>query len=122
MCSMRTALLGLAVAGVMLAGCGEQTVSAGHNRPATARYTEDQVIHALGLHWTDGRLSAEDDAQECVASAVFTRAADMEPYIQAGDAVATNPSGTAGVKVGTYEGTDEQTCFDRFQKQLRKLR
>jgi hypothetical protein len=120
----------LLVAVLLLAGCGgdESTSSGGgsssggHNRPKSAKYTQDEVIEALGLHWTDDHVDAEDDTQECVASVVFTRAEDMKPYVEAGDPVATNPSGEVGVKVGSYEGVDQQVCFDRFQQALKKPR
>lgn len=105
---------------VSLAACDSSNTSTGHNRPERAAYTERQVARVLGLH-RDG-VAWEDDKQQCEAAVIFTNSDAMEVYIAAGDPVATNPSGTVGAKVISYEGVDPQMCFDRFQTALKRLR
>jgi hypothetical protein len=56
-----------------------------------------------------------------VASVVLFGRDQIATYADAGDPVATNPAGTVGVKVGTYQGVDPAMCFDRFAGKLKTL-
>lgn len=115
-------LVALIATAALLSACGSTstTSSSGHNRPEPAKYTQAQVYQALGVTEDAQGLSADDGA--CVASVVMTTPAEIKTYAGAGDPVATNPTGTVGVKVGTFQGVDSATCFDRFTGALKTLR
>lgn len=104
-----------------LCGCGGSSDSNGYNRPSAPKHSEEEIAAALGVHRDESGIAWEDNAQECVASVIMTTPDQVKLYADAGDPVATNPSGTVGVKVGTYQGVDARMCFDRFQTALKKL-
>ena len=93
----------------------------GYNAPPAGKYSEAEVAAALGLQPSEAGISWEDGAQQCIASKVLMGRKQIKVYADAGDTVATNASGTVGVKVGTYQGVDKRMCFDRFQAALEKL-
>jgi hypothetical protein len=93
----------------------------GYNRPERAKYTEEQVAAALGLKRNEVG-DWDDPREQCSAPVIFTAPDQMRIYIDAGDAVTTNPSGQVGAKVVPYQGVDAQMCFDRFQAALKSLR
>lgn len=114
-------ILALLALATLVGACGgeRQSTAKGHNRPEPAKYTQEQVYSALGVTAKDESISADDG--ECVASVVMLTPAEIKTYADAGDPVATNPSGTVGVKVGTYQGVDPAMCFDRFTGMLETL-
>ena len=89
--------------------------------PAASKYSQEQVAAALGLARSEYGSSWQDGAQQCLASVIMLDRKTIKLYADAGDAVATNPSGTVGVKVGAYAGVDKRMCFDRFEAALAKL-
>ena len=93
----------------------------GHNRPAAPAYSQEDVGAALGLTRSPHGIAWQDGAEQCVASVILRTRKDIKRYADAGDAVATNPAGTVGVKVGAYQGVHKRMCFDRFQAALEKL-
>lgn len=109
----------MAAASVGASGAAQ---GAGYNKPAAAKYTQEQVAAALGLHRPEPGLSSwQDHSQQCVASVILLDRKQIKLYANAGDTVVTNPSGTVGVKVGAYAGVDKRMCFDRFEAALAKL-
>ncbi|HEU0097747.1 MAG TPA: hypothetical protein VFQ67_03135 [Allosphingosinicella sp.] len=110
----------LIAAASLLASGGAQ--GSGFNRPPAAAYSQEEIAAALGLHRSEGSISWQDADQQCVASVIMTDRKTIKIYSDAGDPVATNPSGTVGVKVGAYAGVDKRMCFDRFAEALKKLR
>lgn len=108
--------------GVMASSAASgEAQGAGYNRPGAPKYSAEQVAAALGLRRSESGSSWQDGAQECVAAVILLTRKDIKVYADAGDAVATNPSGTVGVKVIAYAGVDKRMCFDRFEAGLKRL-
>lgn len=117
---MRRALgAAAAAAAASLAAAGAQ--GAGYNKPAAPKYSEEDVAAALGLRRPEPGMSWQDEARECVAAVILLDRKTIKLYAEAGDTVATDPSGSVGVKVVAYAGVDKRMCFERFEAALRKL-
>jgi uncharacterized protein (DUF924 family) len=110
----------IAAAGVAALFATGPAQAGGYNKPAAAKYSAEQVAATLGLHRSESGMW-QDEAQQCVASVILLTRKDIKIYADAGDAVATNPARTVGVKVGAFAGADKRMCFDRFEAALKKL-
>ena len=98
-------------------------------RNSTATYTKQDVIDALDLQvdedydGTPDRPAQEGDLGmvtpdgECDVSVVLNSKQEVELYAGAGDAVATNPAGNAGVKF-----SDEPGCGEQLAEGLKSLK
>ena len=127
--SMMRRLALTSVALVVLAGCGggdaepaseapvatdEQTTEA----EAPTVYDESQIGKHLGLLEDDQGLFYQTDEVDCSIAVIMTSASMVDMYVEAGDAVATNPEGTAGVKIVTPETA---TCLTVLNAALADL-
>jgi hypothetical protein len=110
------------VAGTLASGCGGGGSGGGYNRPDAQSFTDDQIAAALGVSREADESGVTDSDGECDVDVYLHNADEIALYADAGDPVATNPSGTVGVKVGFFQGVDERMCFDRFQGKLKALR
>jgi hypothetical protein len=90
---------------VAMVGCGGG---------AARVYDQSQVIDAAGLIGS-GPWHTQGG---CEVAVVLTNKAQVKLYKDAGDAVATNPTETAGVKV---VGTKKATCLRELEKRLEFL-
>ena len=112
-----------ALAAFLLAGCGaaaptadpvaEPTVTAA--RPVA--YDEADVVDHLGLTENPSGLSWtwSSASGSCEVAVVLTTANAVALYADAGDIVATNSDGTAGVKI---TGDRKSTCRDEMDEAL----
>ena len=116
----------LVAATLTVSACGSgssgSSDSEGFNRPDAQAYTDDQIAQALGVSREEDENGVTDSDGECVVSVYLHNKDEIKTYADAGDPVATNPTGTVGVKVGEYQGVDPQMCFDRFQGKLKALK
>jgi hypothetical protein len=89
--------------------------------PISSRvWNESEVLKLAGIETKDNGLTYQLVAHPgCTAAVVMTTANGVETYRSAGDTVATNPDGTAGVKVTAAE---TQTCQRRFTDALEAVR
>jgi hypothetical protein len=112
------ALIGLLI---VMSGCGSErggtSGSTQAPKPISDRvWDESQVLRLAGIETNDDGISYRLTAHpECTAAVVMVSANSVETYRSAGDTVATNPDGTAGVKVTAAE---LQTCLQRFTEAL----
>lgn len=101
------------VALVLVTGCGgseasgdEASKPAAREKPAApTRFDASEIANYL--HLKNDTYTAPN-GQQCDVAVVLTSADEVEMYADAGDAVAMNPSGTAGVKVVDPESA---TCL-----------
>jgi hypothetical protein len=100
----------LVLAAVCLAGCG--TTSTASN---TEPWTEQQVTEAAGLTSDSDGLSWQTPTG-CSVAVIMKSQAEVDTYTSAGDSVATNPDGTAGVK---FDG--DPACGRELTAALSKL-
>lgn len=124
----KTRLLLVLAAVVMVAsGCsGTITIDFGSPSGSTERsetqvWNESEVVDAVGLRKNDrgsGWTFSADSGRFCDVAVVMTNKSQVDLYVNAGDVVATNPSGTAGVKIVDAES---RSCLDTAEKRLRDL-
>lgn len=124
-----------------LSGCGDDSENGAAGNPAsessdsgqvqnaTAEYTADDVIQALDLQadedsdGTPDRAAQESDLSfvtpdgQCDIAVIMVNKQQVETYASAGDSVATNPAGNAGVKFSDAPG-----CGDKLAEGLKKLK
>jgi hypothetical protein len=106
-----------------VAGCGggEKAATSPPASAASPRvWDESQVLRLAGIEAVDDGLSYRLKAHpDCTAAVVMTTAAGVRTHASAGDTVATNPDGSAGVKVVAAEAA---TCLRLFTVALRAVR
>ncbi len=79
------------------------------------RHFHEDIIAHLGLD-SNGYLKVPGSSITCEASVIMPNMTTVELYADAGDLVATNPNGTAGVKVSSNGG--ERECLEFFTEAL----
>ncbi len=134
---MRTRYALLLIPCLLLSACGGSKESASGGavplpKEQASSFTAQQVVDALKLTDdpnSDNEPTAEDPAAglwdaggQCTVAVVLTSPSDIDTYASAGDPVASNPSRTAGVKIGTYAGADVEQCHTLFTKRLATLK
>lgn len=101
------------VAAMALTSCG------GGDGASARVWDESEVLRLAGIESVDGgavyRLKS---APDCQAAVVMTNKGTVDLYADAGDTVAKNPTGTAGVKVTSAE---EATCAAAFTEALQAV-
>lgn len=108
-----------------VAGCGggdkAATSTAAPRAAASVRvWDESQVLRLAGIEAVDNEISYRLRAHPaCTAAVVMVTAGQVQTYAGAGDTVATNPDGSAGVKVTAAE---RATCLRLFTEALRAMR
>jgi len=110
-------LLAAAVAGC---GGGEKAATSPPASAASPRvWDESQVLRLAGIEPVDDGLSYRLKAHpDCTAAVIMVTAGQVQTYSGAGDTVATNPDGSAGVKVTAAEAA---TCLRLFTVALRAV-
>jgi hypothetical protein len=103
---MKKLLGGLLLSGaVAIAGCGGSDATSQPGPGGTVRnvnpWTEQQVMTAAHLTPEDGGVSWTTSTG-CTVSVIMVSRNEVATYADAGDPVATNSDGTAGVK---FDGT-----------------
>lgn len=84
-------------------------------------WNESEVVDALNLSQGSmgvGFSFVSKDGVECNVAAVLTTKTAVELYRKAGDVVASNPSGAAGVKIVTKES---RHCLESAEAALSSL-
>ena len=79
------------------------------------RHFQEDISAHLGLD-SNGYVKVPGSSTTCEASVIMPNKTTVEVYADAGDLVATNPNGTAGVKVGSTGG--ERECLKFFTEAL----
>lgn len=115
---VRSITLPAALAGVvLLAACGGSEAnndSASEDSAQRAAVHDESDVRAhIGLD--ESGFVTTPEGVECEAAVVMTNGNQVSMYADAGDVVATNPDGTAGVKVIAAE---QATCLDFFTEAL----
>ena len=125
---MRRALIAtVSITTFLLAGCGgdeesetaepaETTTSEEVPEVSTVHNASDIAAH-IGVELTDTEDATwtTADGAECDLPIFLTTAQEVDLYAGAGDTVATNPAGTAGVKI---VGGEQATCLDELTEAL----
>lgn len=115
---MKAALL-VGLFSIALAGCGNDDV-----KPAATAgkvWNESEIAEAVGIKAREngvGKYFVTAEGVECDAPAVMKTAQAVQMYKKAGDAVATNPEETAGVKIVARE---QRACLEEASRLLEKL-
>ncbi len=104
---------------MVLAGCGNDDTEP----VATAGkvWNESEVVEAVGIKVREngiGKYFVTAEGVECDTPAVMKTAQAVQMYKKAGDAVATNPEETAGVKIVAGE---QRACLEEASRLLEKL-
>lgn len=105
----KKSLLALTAITVMLGtacGGGEETAPVGE----PVIYDASQIVEAIGLD--EDNYVETPEGVRCEAAAILTSPEMVAMYADAGDTVATNPDGTAGVKNVSSETATCQTFFE----------
>ena len=92
------ATLAAALVALALGGCG----SSGSSEPVSSgrAWTIGQFLRLTGFHrGKDGLSYTLPSHPECVARILLRSSAEVDTYKNAGDVIATNPDGSAGVRV-----------------------
>ena len=116
---MRLLLTGLALVLLLLAGgCGSDSGGSG--------FTNDDVSNALGISSDANEMVYTlPSGKECTVINVFTESEEVisaQASAEAVDyAVATNPSGDAGVEFGESSGVSPDECVAPAKADLKKL-
>ena len=113
----------LLVLAVAVAGCGSGNDSGSSETstaaPVVRSWDESQVLRLAGIEKAANRISYRLAAHpSCTAAVVMVTAGQVQTYASAGDSVATNPDGTAGVKVTAAE---RATCMRLFTRALQAV-
>lgn len=104
---------------MVLVGCGNDDV-----KPAATAgkvWNESEIAEAVGIKTREDGVSkyfVTAAGVECDAPAVMKTAQAVQMYKKAGDAVATNPEETAGVKIVAGE---QRACLEEASRLLKKL-
>jgi hypothetical protein len=109
----------IATCALILAACGSSgsSASGGGDQIRNADpWTEEQVAAAAHLTADEDGL-AWTTPSGCSVAVILVSRANVDLYAGAGDPVATNPDGTAGVK---FDGTQE--CGAELASGLKSLR
>lgn len=100
----------LAALTLALAGCG----SSGSSTPQSSgrAWTIGEFLRRSGLHKsTDGLSYRLPQHPECTARILLRSSAEVDTYKNSGDVIATNPDGSAGIRVETGEPASCKTVF-----------
>ena len=101
---------------VLSAGCiGED------EDPKPTTWNEREIVNHMDLTPSSSGLSwtfRTDNGTTCNVAVVMTNANQVALYKNAGDTVATNEDGTAGVKI---TGGESRTCSDAAENLLKDL-
>lgn len=83
-------------------------------------WNQSDVISALNLQGAEsgGHVFTIDGDIECKVSAIMTSRSAVEMYVNAGDAIASNSSKTAGVKI---TATETKSCLEAAEAMLADL-
>lgn len=110
-----TVIAAAVAAVVLVGGCR----GSGGGSAAPRVWDQSQIVHHLGLHEDAGSWTVTvAGGVTCDVAVVLTDAGQVNQYRAAGDIVAINPSGTAGVKIVTAQ---EATCLRELTSRLATL-
>jgi hypothetical protein len=103
----------------VIAGCGgnaDDSAQSEGGRDGGKDLTEQQVINGLGLTTSDNGLTYQAPGG-CEVAVVLNTPQEVALYSDAGDTVATNDGGTAGVKLVAQRAS----CTSALSQQLNDL-
>ncbi len=125
---MTTLLAMTAVSLLALAGCGrdeeKSSTPTKESSPEARAYSEAEIMEAGGIVEDAESATAGEWTNEsgCGIAVILVNESMVKLYGDAGDTLATNPSGTAGVKVvDGADGTDRDACVEELEAAFEKL-
>jgi hypothetical protein len=123
-------LVPAAVAALVLAGCGSDSSSQPRtpqsDKPVThagppRSWTLPDFLRLSGIRRSPDGLSYRLAAHpRCTTVTVLRSTAEVQTYVASGDVIATNPDGSAGVKVEPGEPTSCRRLFTRALAHVRQ--
>ncbi|MDN4162935.1 hypothetical protein [Nocardioides abyssi] len=120
---MKKMIAALAVMAMFATGCSNgsadntRTAEVSTSTAAPVQYDESAIVKHIGAVESDfgSWFITTDNLVECEIAVILTTEVEVSTYADAGDNVATNPDGTAGVKIVAPEGA---TCNEELTKRL----
>ena len=117
--TLKKALLALSAATLLLGtacGAGEEAPDEQAPMGEPVIYDASQIAEVIGLDANN--YVTTPDGVKCEAAVILTSPQHVAMYADAGDTVATNPAGTAGVK---NVSSEKATCQSFFEEKLADL-